>query len=66
MSIYLKDSIEHPLEKKNGEIRRFDYIITMPPVKNDYPIELLREDKYQRFNYTKIGNFKSKDWIFRP
>lgn len=64
MSIYLKDSIEHPLEKRNGEIRRFDYIITMPPVKNDYPIELLREDKYERFNYTKIGNFKSKDWIY--
>ena len=64
MSIYLKDSITNPLEKKNGELRRFDYIITIPPVKSNYSIESLREDKFQRFNYTKLGNFKSLDWIY--
>ena len=64
MSIYLKDSITNPLEKKNGELRRFDYIITIPPVKSNYSIERLMEDKFQRFNYTKLGNFKSLDWIY--
>lgn len=64
VNIKLRDPIINPLLDENGELKKFNNIISFPPTENTYSLETFRKDKFNRFKYTEKCNFKTTEWIY--
>ncbi|RQG98294.1 type I restriction-modification system subunit M [Natrarchaeobius oligotrophus] len=59
------DSLLDPQFTQNGELERFDYVVSNFPFSMDWPKDELRNDQYERFNWSdKLPRADRGDYAF--
>lgn len=61
--VVLGDSLEHPSFIEQGELKKFDYAISVPPLGLRFKDYIVKNDRFNRFTFGLAGkNIISSEW----